>query len=883
MSSAAATSTGAGPAPRPARDALRRNTFLFQDGLMLSATLRGLEIAGLLEPALARDSTLAELRPDLSDSAFGYLRVALRCLASQGWLESGPGLTLAETSLRFTEAGHAALKHRDHYLAAGELLASFAHPGEATWSHPWPDDRAVALHELVARASARWTLDERLPDCQRELLLAHLDGALAIPTVLSLLRACALRGPAPRLPDAPEGRDMGALLALLGWTEPSGTWTETGLNVRDVAPVFGLAGSYLPLLSRLPDLYQGHLTVPAGQVGPGEWHVDRELNIAASAAAHSRYFADADGVFSEIFDCEPLEAQPRFIADIGCGDGSWLIHLHRLVAGSTLRGRHLAKHPLLMVGLDWNDAALQRARDRLAKASVPGLLLRGDVSDPDGVAEALAAHGLAMDDGLHVRSFLDHDRSYRGDGEGATVPGWSSGAYVDGRGRALSGTAVERDLVAHLRRWTPHVKKHGLVLLEAHCVAPEVARRHLGALHSVTFDAYHGLSHQYPIEHSAFLRCCREAGLAPAIHRERRYPSSRPFVAVSVNRLQPSADIPLPGLEPGGPRADTWAPEPGTDLADGVALHELLYQEGDLRHPRLWCSAPTGRVVKEALEAIRERLAEAAEGDVIRVLDYGAGTGLAAIELLKACRDHGVEHELERTGTSLELHLVDLPSSWFAQGYALLAECAWTRFHSLRASDGGFLELDEVVGGLVFDAVMANMVFHLIPGRALERAVAGLARVTRPGGRLAWSSPDLGPPGPWSVLFHDPNRALRRRWLERAGSSAEPAGHQGRADRRILPVPNLAEDVAAAIEVHFHAGLQRPTYELLVEDSVDTLLVPANQIEYLPEVSDPCRREQLIRELMLEDVLPALRAGPPGTATGLNVQWTLGSHRRRAG
>ncbi|MDQ3588062.1 MAG: hypothetical protein M3375_06925 [Actinomycetota bacterium] len=883
MSSPAATGTGAASAPHTARDVLRRNTFLFQDGLMLSATLRGLDVAGLLEPALARDSTLAELRPDLNESGFGYLRVALRCLASQGWLEHGPGLTLADTSLRFTEAGHRALAHRRHYLAAGELLASFAHPDEATWSHPWPRERTAALHGLVARARDRWTIDERLPADERELLLGHLDGALAIPTMLSLLREGGLGGPAPRLADAPEGRDMGEVLELLGWTDPSGAWTEAGRGVRDVAPVFGLAGSYLPLFARLPDLCAGRLTVPAGQFGPGEWHVDRELNIAASAAAHSRYFADADGIFAEIFDREPLETQPRFIADIGCGDGSWLIHLHELVASSTRRGGNLTEHPLLMVGLDWNEAALEGARNRLAKAGVPGLLMRGDVSDPDGVAEALAAHGLAMNDGLHVRSFLDHNRSYRAGGEGASVPGWSSGAYVDGGGRPLSGAAVERDLVAHLRRWTPHLDRHGLVLLEAHCVAPEIARRHLGALHSVTFDAYHGLSHQYPIEHSAFLRCCREAGLAPAIHRERRYPSSRPFVAVSVNRLRPTCDTPLPGLGPGAQRADTWTPEAGTDLADGIALHELLYQGGDLHHPRLWCSAPTGRVVEGALEAIEERLAGAAEGDVIRVLDYGAGTGLAAIELLKACRDQGVERALERSGASLELHLIDLPSSWFAQGYALLAECPWTRFHSLRAPNGGFRRLDEVVDGLVFDAVMANMVFHLIPGRALERAVAGLARVTRPGGRLAWSSPDLGPPGSWSVLFHDANRALRRRCLERAESPAERARHQGRADRRILPEPNLAEEVAAAIEVHFDGSLQRPTYELLIEDSVDTLLVPANQAEYLPEVSDPSRREQVIRELMLEDVLPALRAGPAGTANGLNVQWTLGSHRRRAG
>jgi len=32
---------------------------------------------------------------------------------------------------------------------------------------------------------------------------------------------------------------------------------------------------------------------------------------------------------------------------------------------------------------------------------------------------------------------------------------------------------------------------------------------------------------------------------------------------------------------------------------------------------------------------------------------------------------------------------------------------------------------------------------------------------------------------------------------------------------------------------------------------------------------------------MAEEVLPAMRRGPAGTAVGLNVQWTLGSLQRR--
>jgi hypothetical protein len=222
------------------------------------------------------------------------------------------------------------------------------------------------------------------------------------------------------------------------------------------------------------------------------------------------------------------------------------------------------------------------------------------------------------------------------------------------------------------------------------------------------------------------------------------------------------------------------------------------------------------------------------------------------------------------------------------------------RFHSLQADGGGFRPLREVTGGRAMDAVMANMVFHLIPRAALERVAAGLADVTAEGGRLLWNAPDLGPPSRYAVLFHDANRALRARWLEllagtratgrprvdeavrrvRATLDADAMrAAQARADRRILREANAAADVAAALAAHYggEATLELPTYELLAGDVLDTLLVPSNQSEYLPEIADRELREHVIAELMLGDVLPALQRQAGGTAEGLNVQWTLGS------
>jgi SAM-dependent methyltransferase len=678
----------------------------------------------------------------------------------------------AGTVIRWTEEGRRVEPYLDRYIAAGRFLTSFDRREDDAWSLSWDPRQLASFVDLVDQ-SDDWGLGPELTAQTRALIATHLDSAVVVPAMIWLLETGRLGEGGPMIAqaadDGPLGDAISRLLSARGWVdEDRGTWTPAGREAAELAVHFGMAASYLPMLARLPELFRGRATV-ATDSGEPEWHVHRGLNVRASATAHQRYFADADDLFVELFNREPVSEQPRFVADMGCGDGSWLVHLYELIMTRTLRGTVAEEFPLLMVGIDYNPPALAQARRLLAAEGVPALLVRGDIGDPDELGAALAAHGLAMDDGLHIRAFIDHNRAYRGTDADmdAGVAGVSSGAYVGPGGRALDAAAVERDLAAHLRRWAAHVAKHGLVVLEAHCVEPAVARKHLGATHSVAFDAYHGYSHQYPVEHEAFLDCCRLAGLRFVSEWERRYPATRPFVAVTLSRLLPVESRPLlPALGRPADRAGTWAPDPEIDLRDGQGLHGLLYADGDLNRPRSWCSAATGYVVGRALSAVEGRLARAGAGDVIRVLDYGAGTGLATIEFLKGCRERRIDQRLERVGATLEVHLVDLPSSWYAFGFQLLRECRWVQFHSLSSTDRRFRPLLEVTGGMRMDVVMSNMVFHLVRQRALESMATELASITTNGGSLVWSAPDIGPARPYAVLFHDANRALRRRWVE---------------------------------------------------------------------------------------------------------------------
>jgi SAM-dependent methyltransferase len=883
---------------------MRRAMFLSQDSAVLCLTLRGLDRLGILAPSLDGERALADLHPVLNEAGFGALRVAMHSLSGAGWLAAGsPSMDPETAAFRWTDAGRRAMSQRERYVGLGNLLAGFATGGGEVWRRPWSEPQVESFLEHVAAAIDRRGSPEGGADGQEELIREQLGLALVVPLMLWLHESSRLGDRGPDLPDGPFGEGAARLLGALGWLQAGDRgWTESGEHARAFALNFGGVITYLPLFARLPEIYRGELNV-AHEPGEPEWHVLRELNLRISGAAHRRYFSESEGLFLDLFDREPIERQPAFVADMGCGDGSWLLHLHRTIRERTLRGRRLADHPLLMVGIDPDPGAREMTREKLEATGAKALVISGDVTDPDRLAKDLAAHGLRIEDGLHIRAFIDHERTYRGGGDATWAPGWASSVYMDAEGRAISADDVERDLIAHLARWRPHVRQHGLVVLEAHCVAPAVMSRHLGALHGIAFDAHQAYSKQYTVDHASFLRCCQEAGLQPEGLSERRYPAGRPFVSISLNRLlAPDEGPPFPGSGTSLPREDSWQPDSDVDLEDGRALHEILFTGGDVRYPALWCAAPTGFVVGGALEALEARLRTAREGEAIRVLDYGAGTGTATIELLEACHERDFEQRLERAGATLEIHLVDLPSSWFAQGYELLRDCGWTRFHSLRGAKGGFRPLAEALGGRVVDVAMASMVFHLIPPRALGRTAAGLADVLAPNGVLVWSAPDLGPAAADSVLLHDPNRRLRERWLELL-ADADPEGlspmlgeavrraraeldEEGlrrageRADRRIRPRP-LASEVTDALAPRFAGEVRSTAYEMLSEEVVQGLLVPSNQAEYLPEIADRPLRERAIRELMRNDVLPAMQAGPAGTALGLNLHWTLGRFSRR--
>ncbi|HMJ12120.1 MAG TPA: class I SAM-dependent methyltransferase, partial [Polyangiaceae bacterium] len=533
-------------------------------------------------------------------------------------------------------------------------------------------------------------------------------------------------------------------------------------------------------------------------------------------------------------------------------------------------------------------------------------------TDPARFADDLAREGLDIRDGLHIRAFIDHNRRYQPPEPSRVYDhnDRSTGAFVTEDGEAIPNLLLERNLIEFLSRWAQWTARHGILILEAHSVEPKLASRHVGDIHNITFDFYHGCSHQYHVEFEVFMRCAEAAGLAPILYRQARYPSKKPFVSISVNHFVVGTSDDLIPRSPNVKRGtDEWVPEPNTPPADGEALHQLLYHDGNLRYARNWVSNACGLLVKSVLEDVGARL-RGGKTDSIRIVDYGTGTGLIALELMKALRQTGLLHTLESRKVSLTLELLDIPSSWFAKGYELLKDCPYVRFRSIRRGDS-FIPLHELLGEQSADILIASMVFHLIPVGALPRVFDAMQKVLVPGGQLIWNSPDLGPTIPHSVLFHEANRRLRRRALEllerpelmqellerlpedtrdlyadlptaleKQREELTPerrAQAQVAANRQILPAATPAALIHEQLSGHFEGSIHQRTFEMRIRDSVDSISVPSNQL-YLTEVEDAYIRQKLTNLLMWHDIMPPICRGEASTGFGFNVLWTFGRY-----
>jgi SAM-dependent methyltransferase len=412
-----------------------------------------------------------------------------------------------------------------------------------------PFERLRVIFEKYKSNYAISFSNDPLTNTIQHQILTHIEGCLVGPTLVRLGMSGMFHKYFMEISFRPEEfhkspENFKIILDFfvhLGWfTQKKGNYqfTETGLFFAKRATAYGVTVSYLPTFSKMDDLLFGNPNVLRDIVEGGEEiHVDREMNVWGSGGAHDTYFKVVDEIIIKLFNL-PIEDQPKGILDMGCGNGAFIEHIYTVIERQTLRGKMLDDYPLFLVGADYNQAALKVTRANLIKADIWAKVIWGDIGRPDVLADDLLEnYNIDLKDLLNVRTFLDHNRIWE-------MPkqitkdrvSHSTGAFAH-RGERISNSLVEDNLLEHLNKWSPYVRKFGLLMIELHTIAPNLTAANLGRTAATAYDATHGFSDQYIVEIPVLHKIAAEAGLYPDTNFFRRFPDS-PIATVSINLLK---------------------------------------------------------------------------------------------------------------------------------------------------------------------------------------------------------------------------------------------------------------------------------------------------------------------------------------------------------
>lgn len=521
---------------------LRSYIFRHLDGVVVPQVIHQLSQKGILEFILQNRSLDLEKIAEEFNANEGYLNVALRILASQGYLNYE--LNNSENTVKIST--HENSEKAFSFVGIYKDLAEFLSDEELISSQAISDELGRKWMKIYEKYRSD-LLENRLENSLEYQIQKHIEGALISPIIVKLgmsgmfhkyfMEASFSADEFHKNPGCFE--QLLEALAELGWFSRKGRnfqFTETGLFFARRASAYGVTVSYLPMFAKMENLLFGRANeIREVEMGEEEIHVNREMNVWGSGGAHSTYFKVLDEFIIEIFN-RPLEEQPKGILDMGCGNGALLQHLYDVIESRTLRGKNLDEHPLFLVGADFNKAALKVTRANLVKNDIWAKVIWGDIGNPKRLAEDLQSdYDIQLEDLLNIRTFLDHNRIWE-DVEAGQRKSTSTGAFSF-RGKRLANNEVEENLLQHLKKWTPYVEKFGLLVIELHTLPPQLTAENLGKTAATAYDATHGFSDQYIVEVDVFHRICKEAGLNPDGNLFKKFPDSE-LATVSINLLK---------------------------------------------------------------------------------------------------------------------------------------------------------------------------------------------------------------------------------------------------------------------------------------------------------------------------------------------------------
>jgi acyl transferase domain-containing protein/NADPH:quinone reductase-like Zn-dependent oxidoreductase/acyl carrier protein/NADP-dependent 3-hydroxy acid dehydrogenase YdfG/ribosomal protein S18 acetylase RimI-like enzyme len=505
-------------------------------GFVAFPVIHSLQKQGFFNVFKQRESIGLDDLVQLSQANSGHLKAALRLLESLEILE-------------FNQA----YRPGPRFVWLDRMPDNF----ESLLQLDFSADRQETINHWLNQSLKQWSTDD-------QMLADFLDGLWLLPLFFQNPKAdCKSRDFTETFQFVADPDRLEQCFLNKGWIERDqgrSIFSPAGQHLRERIFIAGTVYSYRPMLLGMPELIFGDAAKVFQRDEEGhENHLDRLLNVQASGFQHERYFKDCQAIIVEIFNQMPVENQPDYIADMGCGDGTLLKRVYQVIQTKTKRGELLSQYPLMLIGADYNQKALSATAATLAE--IPHKTIQADIGNPAKYLQDLQAAGIKNTGKiLHIRSFLDHDRPYIAPANQAQLAqraeGRAHGVYIDSAGKSIPSKVVYQSLVEHLTRWADIVGDSGAMFLEVHSMAPKVIARYLDQCENLHFDAYHAFSRQMLSDADEFLFAAAESGLFPRLDYARHYPKTLPFSRITLNwfekrsyRLRPAFIQDLPALE----------------------------------------------------------------------------------------------------------------------------------------------------------------------------------------------------------------------------------------------------------------------------------------------------------------------------------------------
>ena len=474
----------------------------------------------------------------------GYLNIALRLIASQGWLDQNIDNLNNKVLYSCNDKTALAFNYFQLYKTA------VAHLKELGLSESPFEKSQILLIESYLQWYLDLTENFKYPENDASIvseIFCHLEGVLIGPILVNAGLKKAFQTyyihQQSETDNAltPEFYRLLTVLSQLNWFEYQNkgyVFTNKGLFFTKRASAYGVTISYQPTLTHLDELIFGDpLLFKNALLSTTEKHVNRTINVWGSGGAHTTYFKVIDEIIIKIFN-KPIEQQPEGVLDMGCGNGAFLIHLFNVIEQKTLRGSKLEEYPLTLIGVDYNQAAIDVSKQNLIDADVWAKVIWGDISNPKNLADDLEGKfQIQLEKLLNVRTFLDHNRIWDTNANLAeNYASESTGAYAF-EGKRLSNNAVSVSLKHHFEKWKPYIKTHGMIIIELHTLPSSLAAQNTKNTLAIAYDATHGYSDQYIVEVDEFLRIVSNLNLKIDPHHFKRFPDSD-LATVTVNFIK---------------------------------------------------------------------------------------------------------------------------------------------------------------------------------------------------------------------------------------------------------------------------------------------------------------------------------------------------------